>query len=146
MSETMTVVMRPWAPGLCLEGGRPARPLDKGDYVLATKYDDGDPLDGYAIGFFDSYLGKGSGYRYMIVDSAGRQYRGNGFRRAERISYEMGDWLVANRAAFEALSRISPINLWRFKYRGAAERAALEGWAMDEGREAVEEHRKRWFA
>ena len=142
------VIMRPWEPGLSLEGGAPARAFQKGDYVLATKYSDGDPLDGYGIGFFDCYLAKGAGHRYMVVGSDGRQFRGNGFRRCERITDQLGEWLVSNRAAFEAVGMNGrpPINLWRFKYRGEPERTALERWAADEGRDIVAAHQKRWFA
>ena len=64
--------------------------LAEGDYVLATKYDDGDPGDHWAVGFFDSMLGD----RYMIVDGNGDQFRGNGFRRCEKITSEQGEWMV----------------------------------------------------
>lgn len=105
------------------------RELQKGDYVLATKYADGDPYDGYAVGFFDSMLPKVAGDRFMVVNSAGKQYRGNGFRRCERISYELGDWIVENRIAIEATTRIAPINMWR--YRRADARAELEASLAD---------------
>lgn len=148
MSEAHSIITRQWEPGLALEGGKAARRFAKGDYVLATKYNDGDPLDGYGIGFFDSYLAKGSGHRYMVVGSDGRQFRGNGFRRCERISDELGHWLVKHRPAFEAIGMNGrpPISLWRFKYRGEPERLALERWAADAGRQDVEAHRMRWFA
>jgi hypothetical protein len=98
--------------------------LVKGDYVLATKYRDGDPFDGYAVGFFDGMLPKVTEDRFMVVDGEGKQYRWNGFRRCERISHELGSWIVDNRIAIEALTRLSPINMWR--YRFAKHRAALE--------------------
>jgi len=31
--------------------------IKKGDYVLATKYSDGDPKDHFAVGFFDKMRG-----------------------------------------------------------------------------------------
>ncbi len=127
------------------EYGKPLTSLAEGEYVFATKYRDGDPMDGYAIGFFAGYLPKGSGFRYMVVDSEGRQFRGNGFRRVERISADFGEWLVKNRPAFEALSSQTPINAWRFKYRGERARHALERWASDEGLHRVTEWRRRWF-
>lgn len=105
------------------------KPLEKGDYVLATKYRDGDPHDGWALGFYDSMLPKIGGDRFMVVNSEGKQYRGNGFRRCERVSDELGDWIFANRIAIEALTRIAPINMWRFRF--AKSRAQLEAMLDD---------------
>jgi hypothetical protein len=120
------------------------KPLVPGDYVFATKYSDGDPLDGYAIGYFDSMLDKGpTDQRFMVVDSAGKQFRFNGFRRCERVSEELGHWLVLWRPAFEKLSAIEPINVWGFRRKTA--RTALERWATDEGKEFVAEWRERYF-
>ena len=111
--------------------------MNKGDYVLATKYGDGDPFDGYAVGFFDAMLPKVSEDRFMVVNGEGQQYRGNGFRRCERITEELGSWIVRHRIAIEALSSVDPVNIWRFKYGGERERQALERWADDEGAEVV---------
>ena len=61
--------------------------LQPGDYVLATKYSDGDPGDGWAVGFFHRLTHHG---RAMVVDSEGKQFRGNGFRRAEKITSDEG--------------------------------------------------------
>lgn len=97
------------------------RELTKGDYVLATKYRDGDPFDGYAVGFFDSMLPKAGGDRYMVVDGQGKQYRGNGFRRCERISHDLGSWIVAHRTTIEGLTRMKPLNMWRFRRKAARE-------------------------
>lgn len=63
----------------------------KGEYVLATKYSDGDPGDHWAVGFYD----KSDGGRHYVTDSAGEQLRGNGFRRVARIKPEHGAWLLA---------------------------------------------------
>jgi hypothetical protein len=107
-----------------MEGEKMSERLTKGDYVLATKYRDGDPYDGYAVGFFDGMLPKDPDARFMVVDGEGKQYRHNGFRRCERVSVELGEWIVENRIAIEALTRMSPINMWRFRF--AKQRAALE--------------------
>jgi hypothetical protein len=82
--------------------------MEVGDYVLATKYDDGDPGDMWALGFYD---GERDG-RHYVKDSAGQQIRGNGFRRASRIRKDVGNWLL-NVAAKE-LERSPPgtVNLW----------------------------------
>lgn len=68
-----------------------------GGYVLATKYHDGDTGDQYAVGFFDGRIERyGLEYpRFNVVDSAGKNFRGNGFRRVEAITNEEGKWLVA---------------------------------------------------
>lgn len=76
--------------------------LEHGDYVLATKYEDGDPGDQFAVGFFAGMLAKVGGDRYLVVDDRGRQFRGNGFRRCEKISKERGQWLVAHMQEIEA--------------------------------------------
>lgn len=70
--------------------------LQSGDYVLATKYEDGDPGDQFAVGFFYGMLPKVGGDRYIVVDADGKSFRGNGFRRCEQITSEQGKWLVAH--------------------------------------------------
>lgn len=67
--------------------------LKKGDYVLATKWNDGDPYDHWVVGFLDRVTGDAVP-RYMIVDNDGNQMRGNGFSRAKKISQERGDLLL----------------------------------------------------
>jgi hypothetical protein len=62
-----------------------------GDYVLATKYDDGDPCDHFCVGFVSEIMRNG---RYMIVDNDGNNQRFNGFRRAEKITDDEGRRLV----------------------------------------------------
>ena len=70
----------------------PHDPIEIGAYVLATKYDDGDPCDHFYVGFVSGYTHHG---RYLIVDSDGQNQRANGFRRAETISDDEGRQLVA---------------------------------------------------
>ena len=74
-----------------------SRSLKKGDYVLATKYRDGDSHDHFAVGFFDGMLidnnGKITG-RYLVVDEDGVKFRAGGFRRCEKISKDIGNLLV----------------------------------------------------
>ncbi|MBK7092376.1 MAG: hypothetical protein IPH59_11765 [bacterium] len=62
-----------------------------GDYVLATKYSDGDPCDHFYVGFVSGYTHHG---RYMIVDNEGNNQRGNGFRRVEKLTDNEGRQLV----------------------------------------------------
>jgi hypothetical protein len=69
--------------------------LKEGDYVLATKYDDGDPCDQFCVGFYRNPLTQYTKVRHDIVDSDGNLFRGNGFRRAEVITQEEGSALIA---------------------------------------------------
>jgi len=73
--------------------------LKQGDYVLATKYSDGDTKDHFCVGLFNGMLIQNDGKvtdRYMVIDIEGKNFRGNGFRRCEKISQKVGDILVAN--------------------------------------------------
>jgi hypothetical protein len=66
--------------------------LKIGDYVLATKYSDGDPQDHFYAGFFNGMLNED---RYMVIDSKGQNFKANGFRRCEKISPRVGNILVS---------------------------------------------------
>ena len=68
--------------------------IQVGDYVLATKYRDGDPKDHWVVGFFSGVLPKATGNRYMVADADGKEFRGNGFRRIQKISAQRGKWLL----------------------------------------------------
>jgi hypothetical protein len=65
--------------------------LNKGDYVLATKYRDGDPGDQFCVGFYDSFYMNGSSTRHLVVDGEGNQFRRNGFRRVAKVSRDRGE-------------------------------------------------------
>jgi hypothetical protein len=71
------------------------RALQVGDYVLATKFSDGDPQDQWCVGFYAGVLEGYAQPRHHIVDGEGKPFRGNGFRRAKRISHELGQCLLA---------------------------------------------------
>ena len=73
------------------------KPFVLGDYVLATKFRGGDPGDHWCVGWFAGMLPKLGGDRYEVVDSRGNLFRGNGFRRACRISPDAGKWLLDHR-------------------------------------------------
>lgn len=66
------------------------RMLCKGDYVLATKWLDGDPCDHFVVGYFKEMLDD----RFLVEDGNGNLFRANGFRRCERISERVGRVLV----------------------------------------------------
>ena len=68
------------------------RELSRGDYVLATKYSDGDPGDQWCVGFYDCEQGG----RHYVTDKDGNQFRRNGFRRVAKISAERGEFILSN--------------------------------------------------
>lgn len=70
--------------------------LQKGDYVVATKYSDGDPRDQFCVGLYHSETEHPIPFkRHLIVDLNGKQFRHNGFRRVRRIRQDVGTKLVA---------------------------------------------------
>lgn len=71
----------------------PIRHVKKGDYVLATKYDDGDSGDGWCVGFVDGLVAVD---RFLVVDNEGKQFRRNGFRRCQKISTKRGEFIINN--------------------------------------------------
>ena len=68
-----------------------------GDYVLATKYSDGDPQDQWCVGFYKGVLPKSTNERHEIVDGDGNLLRGNGFRRVKKISRRRGEFILSKR-------------------------------------------------
>lgn len=93
--------------------------IKKGDYVVATKYRDGDPGDQFCIGFYDrSFNHYGIEQRHLVVDAEGKQFRSNGFRRIARVSKKRGEWMVRNLALIEAMrDRFSVWHWWRAPWR-----------------------------
>lgn len=84
------------------------KPLQIGDYVLATKYHDGDPGDNWALGYYNGERGG----RHYVLDGNGQNIRGNGFARAARIRPDVGRWLLS--VAAPHLEKCPPgtVNLW----------------------------------
>ncbi len=80
-----------------------------GDYVLATKWDDGDPGDAWAIGFWDGYRNG----RHHVIDNEGRPIRHGGFRKVGCITSETGTWLLDVAAKTLEASPPGTVNLWR---------------------------------
>jgi hypothetical protein len=78
-----------------------------GDYVLATKYNDGDLNDHWCVGFLRAVMDYDP-FRYDVVDGSGQPFRGNGFRRIKCISAERGAWILANAKDIERSTR----SLW----------------------------------
>ena len=82
--------------------------MEIGDYVLATKFEDADPGDNWAVGFYD---GMRHG-RHMVIDNDGNQIRHGGFRRVGLISYEVGTWLMNVAAKVLEASPPGTVNLF----------------------------------
>jgi hypothetical protein len=92
--------------------------IKKGDYVLASKYRDGDPEDQFCIGFYDGSFGDGTGTRHLVVDSQGKQFRRNGFRRVARSGTERGKWMVKHIKLIEEYrDRFSVWHWWRASWK-----------------------------
>jgi len=81
-----------------------------GDYVLATKYNDGSCQDHFCVGWFQCMLDD----RYIVVDNNGISFRVSGFRRCEKISKRVGNAIVNVAALLERQSRHS---VWHWRRR-----------------------------
>jgi len=82
----------------------------KGDYVLATKYEDGDPADHWFVGIYSHQTND----RHHVVDSNGHMPRQNGFRRVERITEEEGKWILNNTELRLAEFETQQKSVWDF--------------------------------
>ena len=78
------------------------------DYVLATKFHDGDPGDAWAVGYYAGMEGS----RHMVKDSAGKQIRLNGYWRVGKIRIDVGTWLLSDAAKSLENSPPGTVNLW----------------------------------
>lgn len=107
----MKYAIRESEPDLKQKRAKRALLLNKGDYVLATKYSDGDPGDQWCVGFYDGRLHSVDPDRHFVVDEDGKQFRGNGFRRVAIISRERGEFILRNRDTIEWGGR----SLWWWK-------------------------------
>lgn len=81
--------------------------IKNGDYVVATKYKDGDPKDHFVVGFYKGITWHG---RYNIVDESGKLFRHNGFRRVQVVSEEVGSKIISNAQYIE----LSGLSVWHF--------------------------------
>jgi hypothetical protein len=90
----------------------------KGDYVVATKYDDGDPGDQFCIGFYDGSYDHYGQTRHLVIDSEGKNFRANGFRRVALVGPERGAWMVRHVAFIERMrDRFSVWHWYRAPWR-----------------------------
>ena len=84
--------------------------INVGDYVLATKYDDGDPGDHWALGFYAGTTHDGS--RHLVTDANGETIRAGGFRRVARIRKDAGAWMLNTAARALEASPPGTVSLW----------------------------------
>ena len=88
--------------------------MKKGDYILATEGEDGMSGDPWCVGFYNGWLGTKTGIRHFVVDSDGKDFRASGFRRAGKITSEIGCYLVEHAQELEAHPRLK---LWQLVRR-----------------------------
>lgn len=78
-----------------------------GDYVLATKWHDGDPQDFWCVGFYSGFRNE----RHRVVDNDGNYFLGNGFRRVDKISARVGRSLLKHAKFIEQ----SGFSVWHWR-------------------------------
>lgn len=102
------------------------RPSPKiGDYVVATKYADGDPGDQFCIGFYNGSYDHYGQTRHLVIDGEGKNFRHNGFRRVSPIGSERGSWMVGHLTLIERMRhRFSVWHWFRAPWR---ELRAMDG-------------------
>lgn len=85
--------------------------LKSGDYVLATKNQDGDPCAQFCIGILGEIYQPFASYDdcYMVHDGCGKNFRSNGFRRAEKITAKEGQQLLK---IFQVIDNVQGPSLW----------------------------------
>lgn len=81
--------------------------LTVNDYVLGTKYSDGDPQDPWYVGFYNSTTKN----RFILINELRKNIRPSGFRRAEKISKIRGEFILNNKKNIENNNR----SLWYWK-------------------------------
>ncbi len=85
-----------------------------GDYVVATKYADGDPGDQFCIGFYARAFDHFGQTRHLVSDGKGGNFRHNGFRRVARVGHKRGAWMVEHLALIEnMMDRFSVWHWWK---------------------------------
>ena len=98
--------------------------IKKGDYVVATKYRDGDPGDQYAIGFYNGSFDTYGQTRHLVVDNDGKDFRLNGFRRIARVSARRGTWMVNHIAYIDKM--MNRFSVWHWYHAPWRELEAAE--------------------
>lgn len=79
--------------------------LREGDYVLATKWHDGDSQDSWCVGFYKETYNHFGNPRHIVVDAEGNPFRANGFKRVKHISKTRGAWIIKHKKEIEQSGR-----------------------------------------
>jgi hypothetical protein len=95
-----------------------------GDYVVATKYADGDPGDHFCIGYYNGTYDHFGQIRHLVVDKDGKSFRANGFRRVKRIGSRRGTWIVEHLVHIEAMK--DRFSVWHWVRAPCAELDAIQ--------------------
>lgn len=70
--------------------------FQKGDYVLATKYDDGSPNDGWCVGVYDEHYPERIHKAHKVLFQTNGKEGFYCFTRVKRIRPEFGRLVVEN--------------------------------------------------
>lgn len=65
-----------------------------GDYVLASKWHDGDGYDHWCVGFYQGKVRTLVPERHLVANENGETFRHNGFRRVEKITALEGNTIL----------------------------------------------------
>ena len=86
--------------------------VEDGDYVIGTRWQDGNPGDPWAVGWVEKlpFLIRDTKSRWYVKDKKGTDLNGL-YRRVKKISAERGDFLIRNADYIEAQKRYS---VWYF--------------------------------
>jgi hypothetical protein len=95
-----------------------------GDYVLATKWQDGNSKDHWHVGYFS----KEDQGRYFVNDSNGKCVRPSGFRKCQKIHPAIGAYLIENSDAISSIK----LDLWEY-IQSHVHNTAIENWDYDHG-------------
>lgn len=76
-----------------------------GDYVLGTRWSDGDPGDPWAVGFLTAVHCTPLGQRFIVSHADGTPIRPAGYKHVRRLSFERGKWLLDNSRIIEDSGR-----------------------------------------
>ena len=105
--------------------------INNGDYVVATKYRDGDPVDQFCIGFYKGFYIHYGETRHLVVDSNGTNFRINGFRRVARISSKRGSWMVDHLKHIETMK--DRFSVWHWVRASWRELSLAQGGEAEGG-------------
>jgi hypothetical protein len=97
--EAMGRIGAAWGPMLAAAPQPQAEPVapQVGDYVLGTKYNDGDPGDPWAVGIYAGMKGD----RHVVTHRDGTPIYRAGFRRVGVITPEQGRYLLSVKTSIE---------------------------------------------